>query len=63
MKWCYPFCVYLFITFKSVMFLPLLNYQYCLMLSKKKDSFLEFTLDFTVSHGFGHWQDQAILEE
>lgn len=26
---------------------------------KEKKSFPEFTLDFTASHGFGHWQDQA----
>lgn len=30
---------------------------------KEKNSFPEFNLDFTVSDGFGHCQDQAILEE
>lgn len=62
-KWYYSFCTYLFITLKSIMLFPLLNYQHCFMLSKKKNSLPEFTLDFTASHGFGHWQDQAILEE
>lgn len=62
-KQYYPYCFYVLITYKSITFITLLNLSTLPYMVKKIFPFPECTMDFTASHGFGHWQDQAILEE
>ena len=60
MKWYYPFFVYHLQKYHVPSFVELSTLPYAV---KEKKSFLEFALDFTVSHRLGHWKGQAILEE